>query len=91
MMMLNVEAINRLKKELNLRSYASLAKRIGISRATLWRYIKGKRQPSPKFIDGFKAAFPDRSLENYLIFTKNIANGCHLKNSAENTQGGIEG
>ncbi len=83
MPMLNVEAINRLIQELNMRSYASLAKHLGISRATLCRYIKGKRQPGSKFIDKFKTAFPDRSLEKYLIFTQSVADECHQENNKE--------
>lgn len=83
MPMLNPQAIDRLIKELNIRSYAALANRLGINRATLSRYLKGKRQPGSRFLDKFKAAFPDRSIEKYLIFTSCVVDECHHESSKE--------
>jgi DNA-binding XRE family transcriptional regulator len=44
-------------------SQAELARRMGVSRASLSRILRGLRCPSSKFIGALKTAFPDKPME----------------------------
>jgi len=72
----NKEAFLKLMKEHNL-NQAGLARKIGVSRACICRYMNGSRtKPSPKVIDGFARAFPELSI-TYYFFTPSVAQTCH--------------
>ena len=75
----NKEAFLKLMKEHNL-NQAGLARKIGVSRACICRYMNGSRtKPSPKVIDGFARAFPEHSI-TYYFFTQSVAQTCHNGN-----------
>ncbi len=44
---------------------AELAKKMGVSRASLSRVLRGLRSPGSKFIAALKAAFPDKQMEHF--------------------------
>ncbi|MDP4143230.1 MAG: helix-turn-helix transcriptional regulator [Bacillota bacterium] len=46
-------------------SMADLAKKLGVSRAQLWRVLNDKSNPGEQFIAGFKASFPKENFDNF--------------------------
>ena len=44
---------------------AELADRMGISKASLSRVLRGQRSPGSKFIAALKAAFPEKPMESF--------------------------
>lgn len=75
----NINAFKRLMQE-NKLTQAALAKRMGVSRACINRYMNGiRKKPSPKVIDGFSMAFPDHSI-TYYFFTPSVTQECHQIN-----------
>ncbi|MEX0974298.1 MAG: helix-turn-helix transcriptional regulator [Bacillota bacterium] len=44
---------------------ARLARKMGISRASLSRVLRGLRSPGSKFIAALKTAFPDKQMESF--------------------------
>lgn len=80
----NVDAFRRLMVENNL-SQAALARKMGLSRACINRYMNGSRvKPSPKVIDGFSRAFPCHSLTHY-FFAPTVTSGCPPKEGDDDT------
>lgn len=72
----NVDAFKQLMMENNL-NQSSLARKMGLSRACINRYMNGSRvKPSSKVIDGFSRAFPHHSLTHY-FFTPSVTHECH--------------
>lgn len=72
----NKRAFQKLMKENNL-SQAALARKMGVSRACICRYMRGyRKKPSPKVIDGFSRAFPGHSI-TYYFFTSSVTQECH--------------
>lgn len=72
----NIERFKKLMRENNL-NQAGLARKMGVSRACICRYMNGSRKkPSPKVIDGFAKAFPNHSI-TYYFFTQRVTKGCH--------------
>lgn len=48
-------------------SDTDFAKKLGISRTHLWRVRTGNSKVGAKFLSKFKAAFPDKSIEDYFF------------------------
>ena len=72
----NKSAFRKLMKDNNL-SQAALARKMGVSRACICRYMNGSRKkPSPKVIEGFIKAFPNHSI-TYYFFTPSVTHECH--------------
>lgn len=44
-----------------------LAKKIGVSRAQLWRVLNDKSNPGEQFIAGFKASFPKENFDKFFL------------------------
>ena len=59
----NVDAIVELmdKEKLN---QSKFAKKLGVSRACVNRIIRKQRRPSAVFLEAFKTAYPDYSLDD---------------------------
>lgn len=43
------------------------AAKMEISREYLWYVLENKRRPGNKFISGLRKAFPDKSIESFLV------------------------
>lgn len=46
-------------------SQAQLARKMGVSKASLSRIVRGQRSPGSRFIAALKAAFPDKPMESF--------------------------
>lgn len=65
----NKKAFEKLMKDKGL-TQAGLARKMGVSRACISRYMRGiRKKPSPTLIDAFSRAFPDHSI-TYYFFTR---------------------
>jgi transcriptional regulator with XRE-family HTH domain len=54
---------------------AQLARKMGISRASLSRILRGLRSPGSRFVAALKVAFPDKPMECF--FDLNSSQGGH--------------
>ncbi len=63
-------------------SQADLSRRLGVSRASVSRILRGKRKPGSDFIAALKTAFPNTPLDYF--FSPGVANKCHLKEASTN-------
>jgi len=51
-------------------NFSAVARRIGVTRASLYRVVEGKYEPGGDFIEKFKLAFPDISLDDAFIMER---------------------
>ncbi len=67
-MKIDVEALKMVMEKEKIRNSSQLAKRLGLSRSTTCRILKGERQkPSPEFLEGIKRGFPNYPLDHFLL------------------------
>jgi DNA-binding phage protein len=51
-------------------NFSAVARKFGVTRATLWKIVKGGKEPGGEYIEKFKLAFPEIDLEEVFIMTK---------------------
>jgi transcriptional regulator with XRE-family HTH domain len=80
----NIEAFRKLMRDNHL-TQAGLARKMGLTRACINRYMNGiRKKPSPKVIDGFSRAFPNHSI-TYYFFTPSVTHECHQEEGFNGT------
>ena len=69
-MKIDVNALKVVMEKENIKNATQLAKRMGLSRSSTHRILKGERtSPSPEFLEGVKAGFPAYPLDYFLSCT----------------------
>lgn len=63
---INTEKFIELMKKHSL-NMSTLAEKLNISRAQLWRVLNDKSNPGEQFIAGFKVSFPKEEFEKFFL------------------------
>lgn len=67
-MKINVTALKAVMEKENIPNSSQLAKRLGLSRSTTYRILKGERkEPSAEFLEAIKKEFPEYPLDFFLL------------------------
>lgn len=72
-LVLNREKLDELRRAHGIRTEAELARKIGVSRETLWRVSTQKSLPSNQFIATVRAAFPAASMDSLFEIRREVA------------------
>ena len=66
---LNPKVLERLMQQ-NNNNFSAVARKIGVERSTLWRIVGKKASAGNDFVEKFKMAFPEISLDDAFFMEK---------------------